>query len=80
MARRSVDLTKKFPWNDDMRRPVDVQQAISQFEKKSTSGRANTHDGLQHNGHGDDTAKFVCELESILRASSIEGRIIVRLT
>lgn len=45
-----------------------------------TSGRTNTHNSLQHDGHSKDRAKLVAELESVLAARRVEPRIIVRLT
>ena len=86
MAKRSVERTKKLPWNDAMRKPkksvIQTMLVIILGVKRlvHTPRSANAHDGLQHDRHGQHLPKLMGKLEGILRPRSVESGVVVSLT
>lgn len=83
MASKSVDRTKKFPWNADMRRSVIRSLALRNtacFNQILTLGCTDTHNGFEHDGHSQHFAELVRELDRVLCTGSVEGRVKVRLS
>ena len=74
MASKSVDLTKKLPWKEDMRRSNRNQLAMKALGANRRTFRcAHTHDSLEHDRLCEDCAKFMCKLLGVLSASVERG-------
>ena len=81
MARRSVERTKKLPWNEDMRRSSDemISKSFESSIGPLTLRCTNTHDSLQHDGHGEDLAELMRKLDSVFCPRSVERWVEERL-
>lgn len=84
MESKSVERTKKLPWNEDIRRPrrcISLVQNLTLLSKAQlTFGSTDTNDTLEAYWAGQDLSEFVGKFQRVLGSRRIESRIVVSLT